>query len=248
MPLGRPFDGFVEHSKRVSPTCLIHFERNRYSVPASFANRPVTHPQRQLAGYTGFLQADAYAGYNKLYESSRVTEVACWAHFRRKIFDIHQTKPTALTTDLLERIGALYAIEADVARAPARHATIRASGSITPSDRATAPGARRRAPSPLAQIRDGEGDCLWRQALAGAHPLPRRWSPRDRQQHRRTRAAQHRHLGVILPMLGKTSRSTTVGIRISDANFAARTAKNVRPGASSISSSRPGMSLPLRPG
>jgi len=38
----RPFDGFVEHSKRVSPTCLIHFDRNRYSVPASFANRPVS--------------------------------------------------------------------------------------------------------------------------------------------------------------------------------------------------------------
>lgn len=36
------FDGFVEHTKRVSPTCLIHFERNRYSVPAAFANRPVS--------------------------------------------------------------------------------------------------------------------------------------------------------------------------------------------------------------
>jgi hypothetical protein len=42
MPLGRPFDGFVEHTKRVSPTCLVHFESNRYSVPASFANRPVS--------------------------------------------------------------------------------------------------------------------------------------------------------------------------------------------------------------
>lgn len=42
MPVTRPFDGFVEHTKRVSPTCLVHFERNRYSVPASFANRPVS--------------------------------------------------------------------------------------------------------------------------------------------------------------------------------------------------------------
>jgi hypothetical protein len=42
MALPRPFDGFVEHIKRVSPTCLIHFERNRYSVPASYANRPVS--------------------------------------------------------------------------------------------------------------------------------------------------------------------------------------------------------------
>ena len=36
----RSFDGFVKHTKRVSPTCLVHFERNRYSVPASYANRP----------------------------------------------------------------------------------------------------------------------------------------------------------------------------------------------------------------
>lgn len=42
MAPGRPFDGFVEHTKRVSPTCLVHFDRNRYSVPASFANRPVS--------------------------------------------------------------------------------------------------------------------------------------------------------------------------------------------------------------
>lgn len=38
----RPFDGFVEHIKRVSPTCLVTFERNRYSVPASYANRPIS--------------------------------------------------------------------------------------------------------------------------------------------------------------------------------------------------------------
>ena len=42
MPVGQPFDGFVEHTKRVSPTCLVSFEQNRYSVPASFANRPIS--------------------------------------------------------------------------------------------------------------------------------------------------------------------------------------------------------------
>ena len=42
MTLPPAFDGFVEHSKRVSPTCLVTFERNRYSVPASFANRRVS--------------------------------------------------------------------------------------------------------------------------------------------------------------------------------------------------------------
>lgn len=56
MPLGRPFDGFVEHTKRVSPTCLVNFERNRYSVPASFANRPVSlriYPERIVVAAEG---------------------------------------------------------------------------------------------------------------------------------------------------------------------------------------------------
>src|SRR5208282_662971 len=42
MQLSRSFDGFVEYAKRVSPTCLVHLDRNRYSVPASFANRAVS--------------------------------------------------------------------------------------------------------------------------------------------------------------------------------------------------------------
>ena len=42
MLLPPPFDGFVEHPKRVSPTCLRAFERDRYSVPSPFANRPVS--------------------------------------------------------------------------------------------------------------------------------------------------------------------------------------------------------------
>jgi transposase len=56
MPLPPIFDGFVEHSKRVSPTCLISFERNRYSVPASFANRPVSlriYPDRLVVAAEG---------------------------------------------------------------------------------------------------------------------------------------------------------------------------------------------------
>ncbi|GGE08063.1 transposase [Polymorphobacter glacialis] len=81
-------------------------------------DRTGAHPQKHLASYTGSLQADAHAGYNQLYASGRVTEVACWAHFRRKIFDIHQAKPTALTTDLLDRIAALYIVEAEVRGQP----------------------------------------------------------------------------------------------------------------------------------
>ncbi|EJK80297.1 MULTISPECIES: IS21 family transposase [Rhizobium] len=58
MPTSRPFDGFVEHTKRVSPTCLVHLERNRYSVPASFANRPVSlrvYPDRIVVAAEGLI-------------------------------------------------------------------------------------------------------------------------------------------------------------------------------------------------
>ena len=58
MPLPSPFDGFVEQSKRVSPTCLISFERSRYSVPASFANRPVSlriYPEKIVVAAEGHI-------------------------------------------------------------------------------------------------------------------------------------------------------------------------------------------------
>ena len=80
-------------------------------------DRTGSHPQAHLAGFRGYLQADAYAGYDGLYRRG-VTEVACWAHFRRKVFDLHERSPTPLTTDILDRIGALYAIEAEVRGQP----------------------------------------------------------------------------------------------------------------------------------
>ncbi len=66
------------------------------------------------AGYSGVLQADAYGGYRALYESGRITEAACMAHARRKIHDVHARAPTDITTEALQRIGELYAIEAEV--------------------------------------------------------------------------------------------------------------------------------------
>lgn len=72
------------------------------------------HPQNHLAGYSGELQADAYGGYRVLYESGRITEAACMAHARRKIHDVHARVPTDITTEALQRIGELYAIETEV--------------------------------------------------------------------------------------------------------------------------------------
>lgn len=81
-------------------------------------DRSGVHPQTELKSFTGLLQADGYAGYDKLYDGGRVREVACWAHFRRKIFENHATSPTPLTTELLERIAQLYAREAEIRGQP----------------------------------------------------------------------------------------------------------------------------------
>lgn len=65
----------------------------------------------------GFLHADAYAGFNHLYEvnpltgTPPLTEVACWAHARRKIYEVHAATGSAAAKDLLEQIGRLFAVE-----------------------------------------------------------------------------------------------------------------------------------------
>ena len=74
MQLSRPFDGFVEHAKRVSPTCLVHLDRNRYSVPASFANRPVSlrvYPERVVVVAEGQVGASIAAFFARSHERSR---------------------------------------------------------------------------------------------------------------------------------------------------------------------------------
>jgi len=75
-------------------------------------DREGIHPQSHLAGFSGVLQADAYAGFNELYRDGRITEAVCRAHARRKIQDVHVRTPSDLTEEALKRIGELYAIEA----------------------------------------------------------------------------------------------------------------------------------------
>ncbi|WP_449393262.1 IS66 family transposase [Eoetvoesiella caeni] len=76
------------------------------------------HPQTHLKDYVGILQADAFAGYDKVYATGRVIEAACWAHARRKFYDIHVKDATAITTHVLERIAELYKIESDIRGSP----------------------------------------------------------------------------------------------------------------------------------
>lgn len=74
-------------------------------------DRKGIHPQQHLAAFAGTLQADAYGGYQAIYETGRVIEAACWAHARRQIYELHAARPNAFNTEALERIGALYEIE-----------------------------------------------------------------------------------------------------------------------------------------
>ena len=101
-----------------------------HSAPAVWfdytADRKGAHPQRHLDGFSGVLQADAYAGYSKLYESGRVSEAACWAHARRKFVDLCEVHQSPLAAQILERIGVLYAIESEIrGRSPSERQAIR---------------------------------------------------------------------------------------------------------------------------
>jgi transposase len=67
-------------------------------------------PKLHLKDYRGALQADAYAGFNHLYEGGTIYEVTCWVHARRKFHEIHIAHASPPTTEAIQRIAALYAI------------------------------------------------------------------------------------------------------------------------------------------
>jgi len=78
-------------------------------------NREGEHPRRHLASYGGILQADAFAGFNALYEPSRkpgpITEAACWSHARRKFFVLADLAKAPLALEAVRRIDALFDVE-----------------------------------------------------------------------------------------------------------------------------------------
>jgi transposase len=77
-------------------------------------DRKSEHPLKHLKPFSGVLHADGYAGFNGLYESGRIVEAACWAHVRRKFFDVHEASGSPVAKEALERIAALYAIEKEL--------------------------------------------------------------------------------------------------------------------------------------
>jgi len=71
-------------------------------------------PRDHLKDFTGWLHADGYAGFEDLYRRGGIKEVACLAHIRRKFFDIHVAQGSGIAKEALERIAALYQIEASI--------------------------------------------------------------------------------------------------------------------------------------
>jgi transposase len=94
-------------------------------------DRGGARPEAHLAGWAGLLQADAYAGFNGLYVEGRahgvVTEAACWAHGRRKFFELATAAKAPIAIEAVRRIDAIFAIEREInGLAPDRRLAARA--------------------------------------------------------------------------------------------------------------------------
>jgi transposase len=86
-------------------------------------DRKGEHPERHLAGFAGILQADAYAGFDRLYAPERepgpILEAACWAHARRQLFELAAVSRAPIAAEAVRRIDELFAIERDINGKPA---------------------------------------------------------------------------------------------------------------------------------
>ena len=91
-------------------------------APDRKAERPAAH----LAGYVGVLQVDGYAGYRALAEKNSVHLALCWAHVRRRFYELAAADAAPIAAEALERIKALYIIEKDLrGRSPDQRRSVR---------------------------------------------------------------------------------------------------------------------------
>ena len=108
----RPFGG------QAPPACVFFYSPDRGSI----------HPEQHLSGYCGILQADAYAGFSRLYAADRkpgpITEAGCWAHARRKLFELADIaskarirKPATISPiafEAVQKFDAIFALERSI--------------------------------------------------------------------------------------------------------------------------------------
>ena len=142
--------------------------------------------ERHLEKFRGTLQADAYAGFNQLYENGRIQQAACWAHVRRKFYDLEQAHASPVAREALVRIGALYGIEEAIrGQPPDERRAVRQAQSKPLLD-----SLRQWFEATLSKLsRKSETTVAIRYALSRWDALTRymrRWTHRNRQQRRRT--------------------------------------------------------------
>ena len=94
--------------------CYVGDRANPYIVYDYTPDRTRAGPTRWLADFKGYLQADAYGGYDGIYSKGDVIEVACWSHARRHFFDAKDTDGRR-AAEMLAMAGELFAIERDAA-------------------------------------------------------------------------------------------------------------------------------------
>ena len=81
-------------------------------------DRKGEHPQAHLKQFRGVIHADGYAGLNELFAGGRIVEAGCWAHVRRKFFDVHAATGSPIAKEALDRIAQLYAVEKIIKGSP----------------------------------------------------------------------------------------------------------------------------------
>ncbi len=108
-------DGCGPRSATIAPSgAPIHQPRSTSTLPIAAA----CIPRAFLRTWSGIMQADAYAGFNRLYEPGRqpgtILEAGCWAHWRRKFYEIAELKKAPIAVEAVTRIDAIFAIERTV--------------------------------------------------------------------------------------------------------------------------------------
>jgi transposase len=110
----------------------VHSDRRRRPPP----DRKAEHAKSLLDSCRGFLHADGYSGFADLYlpdpktGAPRLVEIACWAHARRKIYDVHVATGSPAAREALDKIGRLFSIEAEIrGKSPAHRCEARQQNS-----------------------------------------------------------------------------------------------------------------------
>jgi len=84
-------------------------------------DRKGEHPRTHLKTFKGVIHADGYAGFNELFAGGTVIEAGCWAHVRRKFFDVNAAIGSPVAQEALDRIGQLYGVEERIKGLPPDH-------------------------------------------------------------------------------------------------------------------------------